>query len=208
MANERFEIRIAGSGGQGVILATELIGHAIALYEEGLYVVQTKAIGPEARGGKSKAEVVISRAPIDYPKVVAPNLQVILTQTAADEFARDTIPGGRIVYDDLLVTDLPGQGGGPSSEDFQGRIDARVYMLPIVRTARNTLGREIVTNMIALGCVGRVLDLEKVASADSIRKAIADHFPEKKIADLNIAAYDAGYEIFKQSPVPERSKYV
>ena len=202
MADERFEIRIAGSGGQGVILATELIGHAIALYEKGLYVVQSQAYGPEARGGKSKAEVVISHSPIDYPKVVSPNLQVILTQAAAEEFVRDTMPGGRIVYDDFFVTDLPGLSTGGSVEDYHGRIDARVYTLPIVRTARDKLGKEIVTNMVALGCVGRVLDLEKIASSDSIRKAIAGHFPVKKIADLNIEAFNEGYEIFRQSPLP------
>ena len=81
--NERFEIRLAGSGGQGVILATELIGQAITYHEKDLYVVQSQAYGPEARGGKSKAEVVISSSPIDYPKVIAPNLQIILTQDAA-----------------------------------------------------------------------------------------------------------------------------
>ncbi|MDR1649436.1 MAG: 2-oxoacid:acceptor oxidoreductase family protein [Synergistaceae bacterium] len=204
MAAERYEIRIAGSGGQGVILATELIGQAITLYEEGLYVVQSQAYGPEARGGKSKAEVVISSEPIDYPKVMAPNLQVILTQ-AAVEYAPDTTPGGRIVYDDFFVTDLPGFSssyGGGSVEEFRGRIDARVYTLPIVRTARDKLEREIVTNMVALGCVGRVLDLEKIASSDSLRKAIAAHFPVVKIAELNIRAFDEGYEIFKQSPLP------
>jgi 2-oxoglutarate ferredoxin oxidoreductase subunit gamma len=205
MVNERFEIRVAGSGGQGVILATELIGHAIALYEEGLYVVQTQAYGPEARGGKSKAEVVISRSPIDYPKVVAPILQVILTQAAADEFARDTMPGGRIIYDDFFVTDLPGlctSRNGGSVEDSQGRIDARMYTLPIVRTAREKMGKELFTNMVALGCVGRVLDLEKIASSDALRKAIADHFPERKTADLNIEAFNQGYEIFRQDPLP------
>lgn len=205
MASERFEIRIAGSGGQGVILATELIGQAITLYEQGLYVVQSQAYGPEARGGKSKAEVVVSREEIDYPKVIAPNLQVILTQAAADEFAPDTLPGGRIVYDDFFVTDLPGVQhacGGGSVEDSQGRIDARVYTLPIVRTAREKLGKEIVTNMVALGCVGRVLELEKIASPDSLRKAIADHFPVKKIAELNVQAFNEGYNIFKQSPMP------
>jgi 2-oxoglutarate ferredoxin oxidoreductase subunit gamma len=202
---ERFEIRIAGSGGQGVILATELIGQAITLYEEGLYVVQSQAYGPEARGGKSKAEVVVSREPIDYPKVMAPNLQVILTQAAAEEFAHDTMPGGRIVYDDFFVTDLPGIStayGGGSVEDVQNRIDARVYALPIVRTAQDKLGKEIFTNMVALGCVGRVLKLEKIASPDSLRRAIADHFPVKKIADLNIQAFDEGYELFRQSPLP------
>ncbi|MBQ9527904.1 MAG: 2-oxoacid:acceptor oxidoreductase family protein [Fretibacterium sp.] len=198
---ERFEIRIAGSGGQGVILATELIGQAITYHEEGLYVVQSQAYGPEARGGKSKAEVVISREPIDYPKVIAPSLQVILTQAAADEFAPDTLPGGRIVYDDFFVTDIPGTNtcGG----EGHGNIDARIYSIPIVRTARDKLGREIVTNMVALGCVGRVLELEKIATPDSFRKVIAAHFPVKKIADLNIAAFDAGYEEFKNCPMPD-----
>jgi 2-oxoglutarate ferredoxin oxidoreductase subunit gamma len=202
---ERFEIRIAGSGGQGVILATELIGQAITLYEEGLYVVQSQAYGPEARGGKSKAEVVVSREAIDYPKVMAPNLQVILTQAAAEEFAHDTMPGGRIVYDDFFVTDLPGIStayGGGSVEDDQNRLDARVYALPIVRTAQDKLGRGILTNMVALGCVGRVLKLEKIASPESLRRAIADHFPIKKIAELNIQAFDEGYELFRQSPLP------
>ena len=137
MAAERFEIRIAGSGGQGVILTTELISQAITYYEPELYVVQSQAYGPEARGGKSKAEVVISSEPIDYPKVIAPSLQVILTQAAADEFATDTKPGGRIVYDDFFVTDLPGvrtgEYGGGSVESTQARIDARIYVLPIVK---------------------------------------------------------------------------
>ena len=202
---ERYEIRIAGSGGQGVILATELIGQAITLYEQGLYVVQSQAYGPEARGGKSKAEVVISREPIDYPKVMAPNLQVILTQAAADEFAPDTSPGGRIVYDDFFVSDPPGVMTScevGSMEGMQGRIDARIYTLPIVRTARDKLGREIVTNMVGLGCIGRVLELEKLASPDSLRKAIMDHFPVQKIADLNVQAFNEGYELFKQCPIP------
>ena len=199
---ERFEIRMAGSGGQGVILATELIGQAITYHEEGLYVVQSQAYGPEARGGKSKAEVVISREPIDYPKVIAPSLQIILTQAAADEFAYDTLPGGRIVYDDFFVTDIPGVDMGGAIEGHE-HIDAKIYSLPIIRTARDKLGREIVTNMVALGCVGRVLELEKIANPDSFRKVIAAHFPVQKIADLNIAAFDAGYTEFKNSPLPD-----
>ena len=204
MPDERFEIRIAGSGGQGVILATELIGQAVTQHEPDLYVVQSQAYGPEARGGKSKAEVVISREPIDYPKVIAPTLQVILTQAAADEFSADTMGGGRIVYDDFFVTDIPGvaSAGDAGSMEARGHIDARIYSLPIVRTARDDLGREIVTNMVALGCIGRVLELERVADPDSLRKVIAAHFPVKKLADLNIKAFDAGYAIFKASPLP------
>ncbi len=205
MSDSRFEIRIAGSGGQGVILATELIGQAITHYEKDFYVVQSQAYGPEARGGKSKAEVVVSSEPIDYPKVIAPRLQVILTQAAADEFAPDTLPGGRIIYDDFFVTDMPGlntSSSGGNMESTAGRIDARVYSLPIVRTARDKMGREIVTNMVALGCIGRVLELEKIASPDSLRKAIMAHFPVQKIAELNIEAFNAGYEMFKACPLP------
>jgi 2-oxoglutarate ferredoxin oxidoreductase subunit gamma len=197
----RFEIRIAGSGGQGVILATELIGQAAALYEEDLYVVQSQAYGPEARGGKSKAEVVISNEPIDYPKVIAPRLQVILTQPAADEYAMDTMTGGRIIYDDFLVTSIPGwpSFSGEGCVESSDRIDANAYVLPIVKTARDKIGKEIVTNMVALGTIGRVLELEKIISPDSLRKAITHHFPDKKAAELNIHAFDEGYKIFKES---------
>lgn len=96
-----------------------------------------------------------------------------------------------------------GDFGGGSVESIQARIDARVYSLPIVRTAREMLGREIVTNMVALGAVGRILELEKIASPDSLRRVIADHFPVQKIADLNLQAFDAGYELLKQSPLPD-----
>jgi len=197
----RYEIRIAGSGGQGVILATELIGLAAALYEKDLYVVQSQAYGPEARGGKSKAEVVVSREPIDYPKVIAPKLQVILTQPAADEFAPDSLPGGRIIYDDFFVTNIPGwpSFSGGSVESSEQRIDALAYVLPIVRTARDKIGKEIVTNMVALGTAGRVLELDKIMSPDSLREAISNYFPDKKIANLNIQAFDEGYKIFKES---------
>ena len=97
----RYEIRYAGSGGQGVILAAVITGRAAAIYEDGLYVVQSQAYGPEARGGKSKAEVILSTEPIDYPKAMKPNLQVILTQQAAEEYVVDTLPGG---YELLALT--------------------------------------------------------------------------------------------------------
>ena len=189
----RFEIRIAGSGGQGTIVATEIIGMAAALYEKDLYVVQTQSYGPEARGGKSKAEVVISRELIDYPKVIAPKLQVILTQPAADEYAYDTSSDGRIIYDDFFITSIPGRGEAEESN----RINAKFYHLPIVKTARDKLGKEIVTNMVALGTAARVFELEKIMSPDSLRKAISHHFPDK--VELNIQAFDEGYRLFKET---------
>ncbi len=181
----RYEVRFAGSGGQGVILAAVITGRAAAIYEDGLYVVQSQAYGPEARGGKSKAEVVLSTKPIDYPKAIKPNLQVILTQQAAEEYAVETLPGGRIIYDDFFVTSFP-------------QVDANIYYLPIVRTAREKIGREIVTNMVAVGAVARVLELEKMAKPDSLKKAVLASVPEAT-KKLNSQAFDEGYLLFKNS---------
>lgn len=182
--NKRYEIRFAGSGGQGNILAAYVTAQAAAIYEKGLFVAQTQSYGAEARGGKSQAQVIISSEEIDYPKVIAPNLQIILTQQAC-EYVNDAITGGRVVCDDYYVHTLP-------------RVDANLYYLPIVRTAREKLGREIVTNMVALGCVARVFELDEVLRAESVKKAILDTVP-KGTEELNTRAFEEGYNLFKNS---------
>lgn len=184
MNDQRYEIRIAGSGGQGVILAAVIVGEALALYEEGLNVVQTQVYGPEARGGASKAEVVVSRGKIDYPKATNPNLQVILTQKACDDYVHDAFPNSIVIVDDFFVTEPP-------------KINANIYSLPIVRTAIKEVGREIVTNMVALGTIARVLEKWQLARAESIRKAILDRVP-KGTEDLNTKAFELGYALMKE----------
>ena len=184
MNDQRYEIRIAGSGGQGVILAAVIVGEALALYEEGLNVVQTQAYGPEARGGASKAEVVVSRGKIDYPKVTNPNLQVILTQKACDEYVHDALPNSIVIVDDFFVTEPP-------------KINANVYSLPIVRTAREEMGREIVTNMVALGTIARVLEKWQRARPEAVRRAILDRVP-KGTEELNTKAFELGYALMKE----------
>jgi 2-oxoglutarate ferredoxin oxidoreductase subunit gamma len=182
--SDRFEIRVAGSGGQGVILAAVIIGQAAALKEEGLNAVQTQAYGPEARGGASKSEVVIARGEIDYPKAANPNLQVILTQKACDEYAHDTVKGGIVILDDFFVREEP-------------KIDAEIYRLPIVKTARDVIGREIVTNMVALGAASRVLELQNLIKPTSIRDTIIDSVP-RGTEELNGNAFDEGYKLMKE----------
>jgi 2-oxoglutarate ferredoxin oxidoreductase subunit gamma len=182
--SDRYEIRVAGSGGQGVILAAVIIGQAAALMEEGVNSVQTQAYGPEARGGASKSEVVIARGEIDYPKAATPHLQVILTQKACDEYAGDTEKGGTIILDDFFVQNPP-------------NIDAEIFRLPIVRTAREVIGREIVTNMVALGTVARILEIEGHMKPESIRKTILLNVP-KGTEELNCKAFDEGYSMMKE----------
>ncbi|MDR1137081.1 MAG: 2-oxoacid:acceptor oxidoreductase family protein [Synergistaceae bacterium] len=180
----RYEIRIAGSGGQGVILAAVIIGQAAALKEEGMNAVQTQAYGPEARGGASKSEVVIARGEIDYPKAASPNLQVILTQKACDEYSHDTAAGGTVILDDFFVSEDP-------------KVDAEIYRLPIVKTAREVIGREIVTNMVALGTVARVLELKNLVKPESIRNTILENVPSGT-EELNSKAFDEGYMLMKE----------
>ena len=119
--SKRFEICLAGSGGQGVITAAVMAGEAASIFCDNLYAVQTQSYGPAARGGSAKAEVVISDEPIDYPKPVAPDLMICLTGDAAAKYARDVKAGGRLVLDSFSVQ--------PGSRAVQGRakgIDVRV----------------------------------------------------------------------------------
>ncbi|KEJ91412.1 2-oxoacid:acceptor oxidoreductase family protein [Synergistes jonesii] len=178
---DRFEIRVAGSGGQGVILAAVILGEAAALRTEGLNSVQSQAYGPEARGGASKSEVVYDREEIDYPKASHPNLQIILTQKACDTYSHDTAKGATVIFDDFFVTNPP-------------KLDAEVYMLPIVKTAREKLGREIVVNMVALGTAAKALEDKGLTKPQAIKDAILARVP-KGTEELNEKAFDEGYKM-------------
>lgn len=179
--SERFEIRVAGSGGQGVILAAVILGEAASLYTDGLNAVQSQAYGPEARGGASKSEVVYDRSEIDYPKAASPNLQVILTQKAAEEYSADTAPGATVIFDDFFVTNPP-------------KLDAKVYLLPIVKTGREEIGREIVVNMVALGTAAKVLEDKGLLKPEAIKRAILANVP-RGTEELNEKAFEAGYKV-------------
>ncbi|MDR0649298.1 MAG: 2-oxoacid:acceptor oxidoreductase family protein [Synergistaceae bacterium] len=190
--SDRYEIRVAGSGGQGVILAAVIIGQAAALMEDGINSVQTQAYGPEARGGASKSEVVLARGEIDYPKAARPHLQVMLTQKACDKYAADTKRGGIVILDDLHVRRTP-------------EIDAEIHHLPIAKTARDVIGREVVTNMIALGTVARVLEIGGRLRPESIRHTIKVAVP-KGTEEMNCRAFDLGYRLMKERKIRLRHR--
>src|SRR4030066_2016765 len=94
----RFEIRLAGSGGQGLILAGIILAEAAGIYD-GKFVCQTQSYGPAARGGASKAEVVISDGEIDYPKAIQPDVLLAMNQKSLDAFSSDLKPGGLLLVD-------------------------------------------------------------------------------------------------------------
>ncbi len=181
---ERYEIRLAGSGGQGIILAGVILGEAAAI-KEGIYAVQSQSYGPEARGGASRAEVVISEKEIDYPKCTSPDLQVILMQEACDKYAGDIKEGGVLVIDDFYVYEPP-------------KIDGvKIYYLPISKTAREKVGKEITSNIVALGVVAKILERKGILKPQSLREAVKERVP-KGTEELNMKAFDLGYELLKE----------
>jgi len=155
---ERVEIRLAGSGGQGVILAGVILAEAAGVYEGG-EVAQTQSYGPEARGGASRAEVVISDGEIDYPRAMQPDILLCLSQRACDAYVFDVKPGGMVVVDSGLVQHLP---------------TTRAVALPFTEIARREVGEGMMANIVALGAL---VTLTGVVSMRSLEAAVAARIP-------------------------------
>jgi 2-oxoglutarate ferredoxin oxidoreductase subunit gamma len=170
----RREIRIAGFGGQGVVLAGEIVGKAASIFENG-YATLTQSYGPEARGGSCTAELVVSREPIDYPRVINPEAVVILAQEAYGNYGRNPPQGTLIIVDPDLVKTDPAIQPPPLS-------------VPATRMARE-MNRPVVANIIVLGFLAAVSDL---VSHDALREAVRASVPEGT-EDLNLSAFDKGY---------------
>ncbi len=175
MSASRYEVRFSGAGGQGLILAGIILGEAAAIYD-GKQAVQSQSYGPEARGGASKSEVVISDAPIDFPKATSVDALLALTQESCDKYSADLKEGGVLLVDSDLVTRVPGG-------------NYRVVGIPIVNTAKNDIGRVIVANIVALGAM---VALTGIVSRESAEKAVVSRVPEAFV-DLNRKAFQAGY---------------
>ena len=169
--SNRYEIRLAGSGGQGLILAGIILAEAAGVYD-GRFVCQTQSYGPEARGGASKAEVVISDAEIDYPKAIQPDVLLALNQKSLEAFSSDLKPGGLLLVDADLVKEVPA---------------GRAVALPFTRIARE-LGRAMAANIVALGALAQ---LTGAVSLSSLESAVLARVP-KGTGDLNRRALAAG----------------
>ena len=174
---ERMEVRLAGSGGQGLILAGLILAEAAGLYD-GQSVAMGQSYGPEARGGASKAEVIISGQPIDYPLASRVDLLLALTQEAADTYSWDLKPGAWIVVDSDLVSHPP---------------TSRAVSLPFTAVARDKLKKPMVANVVALGAV---MQLTGVVSKRALEKALLARVPKGTEA-LNKKALAAGVKLAK-----------
>jgi 2-oxoglutarate ferredoxin oxidoreductase subunit gamma len=171
------EIRIAGFGGQGVIMCASVIGRAASSVENG-FATMTQNFGPEARGGACSAQLILSPTPILYPYVTEPDLMVLMSQEAFLKFHGEIKPGGTLIVERDLVR----------VQDVTAP-DVKVYAIPSTRIAED-LGKKMVQNIVMTGFFGAISGL---LERDSLRKAVEDSVPPA-FAEMNRAAYDAGYE--------------
>ncbi len=154
-------IRLAGSGGQGVILCSIILADAALM--NGAYSAQSQSYGPEARGGACKAEVVISDEPIDFPKVVKSDFMLALTQASLEKYLSDAKPGSILMVDAGLT--LPAKAG---------ELGLTVHSLPILAAARDTLKRPMVANIVAAGAINSCL---KLVEPEILEKAVLKNVP-------------------------------
>lgn len=168
------EIRIAGFGGQGVVLSGQILGQAASILDGG-YATLTQSYGPEARGGSCAAEVVVSDKPIGYPYVRNPDILIVLSQEAYTKYAQSLSPDSLMIIDPDLVKPDPSQTPEPVA-------------VPASRMARE-LGRVVVANIIMLGFLAAVSD---VLSLEALKNSVLTSVP-KGTEEFNSKAFDMGY---------------
>jgi len=172
-----YEIRLSGAGGQGLILIGKILAEAAAIYDN-KNATQSQSYGPEARGGASKSEVIISDSDIDYPKAISIDLLLAMTQEAADKYAKETKKDGIVIVDtDFVKTNPEG--------------DFKLCCFPITRIAEEKLGRKVVANIVALGAIQK---LSGVISENALIQAIRSRVP-KGTEELNINAFREGQKL-------------
>lgn len=171
---ERYEIRLAGEGGQGLILAGLILAEAVVMYDH-KNACQTQSYGPEARGGASKSEVVIDSEEIDYPKVIAADVLLAMSQEACDKYYHDLKKDGMLIVDAVNVKRVP---------------TSKAYSVPITKLAEEATGRSITANVVGLGVLA---GLAKVVSRAALEAAVAARAP-RGTTELNLKALAAGFD--------------
>jgi 2-oxoglutarate ferredoxin oxidoreductase subunit gamma len=171
---DRYEVRLAGEGGQGMILAGVILAEAAAVHD-GVNAVQTQSYGPEARGGASRSEVVLAQGEIDYPKVIAADLLLCMSQESCDRFFPQVKEEGCVVVDVSNVSRVPSH---------------RAVTVPISEIAEQVTGRRITASTVALGLVA---GLTGIVSRGALEKTITDRVPSGT-EEINLKALAAGFE--------------
>lgn len=175
----RVEVRFAGFGGQGIIKSGIIVAAAASIHA-GKNSVQTQSYGPESRGGACKSEVVISEQEIDFPKLVQPDILVVMSQAAYNDYADDIKQGGTVILDPDMI---------PTEKDL-GKV--KIFKVPATKMA-DQLGRRIVANIVMIGAF---VAITKLLDENAVKESIKENIP-KGTEELNLAAFEKGHEYGK-----------
>ena len=182
----RKDIRIAGFGGQGILMAGIVIAKAASLFDHN-YAVQTQSYGPEARGGASRTEVVISDEKIDYPKVENPEIFFVMSHEALLKYIDDIKEGAILIADpDLVNID--------AIDDIIKDKKLKYYQSPATKTADQEIGKKIVANIIMLGSFVKATG---IISEEAAKEAVLDSVPAGT-EELNLKAFSEGMKIVEK----------
>lgn len=174
---EKCRMVFSGSGGQGVITAAIVLAEAAVLYDN-LNAVQSQAYGPEARGGATRSDIIISDSVIHYPKVIQPNVLVCLTQDAYNKFYPIIRPGGLLITDTRYVK-------------AEKKVDAQQKELAMYETVMEEIGKPIVFNICMLGAV---IHLTNVVKPKSVLKILEKRIPADFL-EMNSKALNIGIKL-------------
>ncbi len=171
----RYEIRIGGFGGQGVVTLAVVLGETLSLIE-GKKCVQTQSYGPEARGGASKSEIVVDDVEVDYPKVQAPDVFVAMSRAAYLEYIEGLKENGILIIDADLV-------------DIEGDLPdgVKVYKIPATRIAEKDVGSKLAMNVVMLGVIAAIT---KIVTYEGLRQRVEERWP--RFVKTNLMALDFG----------------
>ncbi|MBI4321896.1 MAG: 2-oxoacid:acceptor oxidoreductase family protein [Chloroflexi bacterium] len=177
----RCEVELAGVGGQGLAVAGSLLAEAAGIVE-GKAVAVTEVHGIAARGGPSRSEVVIDDEEIDFPSVTRPDVLLAMTQKDCDTYAPSLRDGGMLIVDSEAVSRVPSIAR------------ARTFSLPLMRTARESVGSAIAVNIVALGVVAA---LAQIVSREALSQVISARMP--RAVEANLRALEAGYQLAREA---------
>ena len=169
-------IILSGTGGQGIVLAGIILAEA-AIFEN-KQSIQTQSYGPEARGGASRSEVIISDEAIDYPKVVTADILLAMSQQAYDKYLYMLKKDGVLIVDSSNVKKIE-------------KASNSILQIPITKTARDNLGKEMFANIVALGALAARTN---IVCLDAITRSVLNRVP-RETGDINVKALKLGYDL-------------
>ncbi len=186
MSVNRFEIRVAGFGGQGVVTIGRVLGVACTIHE-GLNSVNTHSYGPESRGGSCRSEVVVSRGEIYYPSVRKADILIALSQTALDTYKQDLKDKGILLVDPNAVKIVP--------------LSHTCFWVPAMELA-HAVGNVKYQNSVVLGALAAIM--KSMIKKESLLAAVSENIPPKTL-EKNIEAFEKGWAHIMDAhlPVPE-----